>query len=110
LKRLAAWQLAAQGPGHTLQPTALVHEAFLRLVDRQRVSWRGRAHFLAAAAQAMRHVLVDHARAHGTGKRGGGRTRVSLAAAMSSLDIPSGNSTLPTPTTSTICGILFPTF
>ena len=78
LRRLAGWHLASQGPGHTLQPTALVHEAYLRLVKHQRVGWRGRAHFMAAAAQAMRHVLVDHARAKAAQKRGGAGTRVTL--------------------------------
>jgi len=62
LRRLAAGFLAAERPVHTLQPTALVHEAWMRLVDQDRVAWNGRAHFMAIAAQAMRRILVDHAR------------------------------------------------
>jgi RNA polymerase sigma factor (TIGR02999 family) len=63
---------------HTLQATALVHEAYLRLVDQSRVQWRDRAHFFAVAAQALRRILVDHARTHGREKRGGGRASVLL--------------------------------
>jgi RNA polymerase sigma factor (TIGR02999 family) len=63
---------------HTLQATALVHEAYLKLVDQTRVQWQDRAHFFAVAAQALRRILVDHARAHGRVKRGGGQTRVLL--------------------------------
>ena len=63
---------------HTLQATALVHEAWLRLADQQ-VAWRGRAHFLGVAAQLMRRILVDHARARHAAKRGGGATRVTLS-------------------------------
>src|SRR5580700_9026992 len=73
LRRLAARKLANESPGHTLQATALVHEAYLRLVgdtpDRQ---WDGRGHFFAAAAQAMRHILVEAARRKARQKRGGG--------------------------------------
>jgi len=64
--------------GHTLQPTALVHEAYLRLARETGTEWEDRAHFLAIAATAMRRVLVDHARARGAAKRGGGRTWVTL--------------------------------
>ncbi len=78
LRRLANSFLAAETAGHTLQPTALVHEAWLRLVDQERVEWRGRAHFLAIAAQAMRRILVDHARAKARDKRGGGMQAVEL--------------------------------
>lgn len=63
---------------HTLQPTALVNEAYLRLVDQKRVDWKGRTHFLAVAAESMRRVLVDHARARGRQKRQGDRQRVTL--------------------------------
>ena len=63
---------------HTLQPTALVHEAYLKLVGQTRVDWQGRAHFLAFAAQAMRQILVDHARRHRAAKRGGNRHRIAL--------------------------------
>lgn len=71
LKRLAAIHLSGERPGHTLQPTALVHEAYLKLVG-QRVEWRQRAHFLGVAAQAMRRILVDHARRRRALRRGGG--------------------------------------
>ncbi len=70
--------LGRERTGHTLQPTALVHEAYLRLVDQSRVNWAGRTHFCAVAAEAMRRVLVDHARARGRRKRGGDRARVAL--------------------------------
>lgn len=76
---LAARYLKAERPGHTLSPTALVHEAYLKLVDQSRVSWQGRTHFLAVGAQAMRRILVDHARARKRSKRGGGRVRIQLA-------------------------------
>ena len=78
LRKLAAYHLRAERAGHTLQPTALVHEAYLRLADRSELHVRDRAHFVAVAAQVMRHILVDHARARGRGKRGGGRTIVAL--------------------------------
>jgi RNA polymerase sigma-70 factor, ECF subfamily len=70
LRGLAAGYLRRERAGHTLQPTALVHEAYLRLVDQTRVSWQNRAHFFGVAAQMMRRILVDHARAHNAGKRG----------------------------------------
>ncbi len=78
LRRLARSYLRRERADHTLQTTALVHEAYERLADRSRVNWRGRAHFFAAAAQAMRRVLVDHARDRGALKRGGGQQRVTL--------------------------------
>src|SRR5688572_12663207 len=76
LRRLASARLAGEKAGHTLQPTALVHEAYLRLVggDAAR-EWAGRGHFLAAAAEAMRRILVEAARRKGAVKRGGGRPR-----------------------------------
>jgi RNA polymerase sigma-70 factor (ECF subfamily) len=77
-RRVAAAQLRREPPGHTLQPTALVHEAFLRLIDQRRVTWQGRTHFIAVGAQAMRRILVDHARAAKRTKRGGARRRVEL--------------------------------
>jgi len=77
-RRIAAAQLRHEPPGHTLQPTALVHEAFLRLVDQKRVHWQGKTHFIAVGAQAMRRILVDHARASKRAKRGGERKRVEL--------------------------------
>ncbi|MHC4416771.1 MAG: sigma-70 family RNA polymerase sigma factor [Planctomycetota bacterium] len=78
LRALAQGYLRRERPDHTLQPTALVHEAYLKLVDQTRVDWKGRTHFKAVAAQAMHRVLVDHARAHGREKRGGGWRRVPL--------------------------------
>jgi RNA polymerase sigma factor (TIGR02999 family) len=78
LRRLAAWQMRSERSNHTLQPTALVHEAFLRLTDSAALEWESRAHFFAAAARVMRNVLVDHARARAADKRGGGQTRCTL--------------------------------
>lgn len=78
LRILAAAQLRRERPGNSLQPTALVHEAYLRLVGDDRSPWEDRAHFFRAAAQAMRRILIDKARARGRQKRGGGRVRVSL--------------------------------
>ena len=72
LRQIAARQLRGERDGHSLQPTALVHEAYLRLVDQRHADWRGRAHFFGVAAQVMRRVLVDHARRHLAGKRGEG--------------------------------------
>jgi RNA polymerase sigma factor (TIGR02999 family) len=72
LRRIARRCLAGQRSDHTLQPTALVHEAYLRLVRRDSVPWQNRAHFFAMAAQVMRQILVDHARRHTAAKRGGG--------------------------------------
>jgi RNA polymerase sigma factor (TIGR02999 family) len=81
LRRLAAHYMAGERPGHVLQTTALVNEAYLRLVDWKSVQWQNRAHFFGLAAQAMRHVLVDEARARLRAKRGGGELHVSLSAA-----------------------------
>jgi len=78
LRSLAARYLRRERKDHTLQPTALVHEAYLKLVGETRVNWQGRAHFLAIAAQAMREILVDHARRHHAAKRGGNRHRIAL--------------------------------
>jgi RNA polymerase sigma factor (TIGR02999 family) len=79
LRRLAARQLAAERPGQTLDATALVREAYLRLVDVDKAQhWNSRRHFFAAAAEAMRRILVERARARGSCKRGGGRQRVDL--------------------------------
>ena len=78
LRRIAQRQLRRERAGHSLQPTALVHEAYLRLVDQKRVDWRNRAHFFGVSAQIMRRILVDHARRHGASKRGGGDQCVSL--------------------------------
>jgi RNA polymerase sigma factor (TIGR02999 family) len=78
LRRIAGAQLRREIPGHSLQPTALVHEAYLRLVEQRQVHWRNRAHFFGVAASLMRRILVDHARARLAGKRGGGFERVTL--------------------------------
>jgi RNA polymerase sigma factor (TIGR02999 family) len=78
LRRLARSRLARESAPQTLQATALVHEAWLRLVGEQDPGWKGRGHFFGAAARAMRHVLVDRARARGRDKRGGGMQRVTL--------------------------------
>jgi RNA polymerase sigma factor (TIGR02999 family) len=78
LKRIASGQLARERPGHTLQPTALVNEAYLRLVDQHSVDWRNRAHFFSIAAETMRRVLVNHALGRRAGKRGAGQTLVAL--------------------------------
>jgi RNA polymerase sigma-70 factor (ECF subfamily) len=78
LRALAETYLARERRGITLQATALVHEAYLRLVNQDEVQWQNRAHFFAVAAQAIRRILVDHARSHGRQKRGGRRERVRL--------------------------------
>jgi len=78
LRAVAERALAAERPGHLLQATALVHEAYLKLVGEREVPWANRAHFYAAAADAMRHILLDHARAAHRVKRGGGRNVQSL--------------------------------
>ena len=78
LHRIAAGYMRRERADHTLQPTALVNEAYLRLVDQRDVEWRDRAHFLGVAAQLMRMILVDHARARRAAKRAGGAERVSL--------------------------------
>ena len=78
LRRLARMYMAHERRGHTLQPTALVNEAFLRLTGAQRVRWQDRAHFLGISARLMRRVLVDHARSRGYRKRGGGAQLVTL--------------------------------
>src|SRR5262249_48751367 len=82
LHALAATFLHDERRGHTLQPTALVHEAFLRLVNQRSTDWKDRTHFFAIASQAMRRVLVDHARTRGRAKRGGGRIRALVEADM----------------------------
>ena len=78
LRRQAARALRRERPDHTLQPTALVHEAYFRLVDQRNVKWQSRAHFLAVAAQAMRRILIDHARTRARAKRGGPMHQVPL--------------------------------
>lgn len=78
LHRLAARCMSQEGPGHTLQSTAVVHEAYLKLIDQQRVQWQNRAQFFAVAAQMIRRILVDHARAANAHKRGGAARKLSL--------------------------------
>jgi len=78
MRALAGSFMRRERQGHSLQPTELVHEAYLRLVDQTRVDWRSRTHFFAVAAQAMRRILVDHARRQTTAKRGGGKVTTSL--------------------------------
>ena len=78
LRRLASRYLASERAGHTLQPTALVHEAYLRMLEGADRPWQDRVHFYAVAAQLMRRILVDHARARGAAKRGGGAVMVPL--------------------------------
>jgi RNA polymerase sigma factor (TIGR02999 family) len=80
-RRIASQQLRHERHEHTLDPTALVHELYLRLVDQQRATWENRAHFFGVAAQLMRRILVDHARARHAEKRGGSAVFVSLTAA-----------------------------
>jgi RNA polymerase sigma factor (TIGR02999 family) len=78
LRRIAQRQMSQERPGHTLQATALVNEAYLKLAGQQGFDWHNRAHFFAVCAQVMRHILIDHARAHARDKRGGGAIQVSL--------------------------------
>ena len=82
LRRLAHYYMRRERPGHTLQTSALVDEAYLRLIDQKNVHWQNRAHFFAISAQLMRRILVDHARSHHYAKRGGGAHKVSLDEAM----------------------------
>src|SRR6476620_4182029 len=78
LHRLAQQQLRREPDGHTLSPTALVHEAYMRLINYSRMEWNGRSHFMSVAATAMRRILVDYARGARSLKRGGNLQRVSL--------------------------------
>jgi RNA polymerase sigma-70 factor, ECF subfamily len=78
LHRLAAKHMRGERVDHTLQPTALVHEAYIRLVDQRSTTWNDRLHFFAVASRVIRRILVDHARAEKAAKRGGDRTRVPL--------------------------------
>jgi len=86
LHRIARRCMKAERAGHSLQATALVNEAYLRLVDVQRVQWQDRAHFMAMSARLMRRVLVDHARARGYQKRGGDAVRVTLVEGVGGTD------------------------
>jgi len=85
LRRLAHHYMRGERPGHTLQTTALVNEAYLRLIDSSRVRWQNRAHFFAVSAQLMRRILVDAARARGSLKRGGGVSHLALDEALAVL-------------------------
>lgn len=92
LRQLASRHLSGERPGHTLQPTALVHEVYLKLVDQHSVDWRNRAHFFGLAAEMMRRILVNHAVSRRAQKRGAGETLLSLeeaggAAAGPALDV-----------------------
>jgi RNA polymerase sigma-70 factor, ECF subfamily len=88
LKRIADRRLRSEGLGHTLNTTALVHEAYFKLVDQTRVDWQGRPHFFAVASEAMRRILVDYARTRAARKRGLGKTALDLEAAAA---VPSQN-------------------
>lgn len=81
LRRIARRAIRHERPNHTLQPTALVHEAYLRLVDSGRLQWQNRSHFFAIAAKVMRRILVEHARARAAAKRGSGRPALPLVEA-----------------------------
>src|SRR5262249_19008521 len=78
LRRMADRYLRSESAGHSLQPTALVHEAYLRLIDQSQVEWHNRAHFFGVAAQMMRRILIDHAKTKHRAKRGGGARKISL--------------------------------
>jgi RNA polymerase sigma-70 factor (ECF subfamily) len=82
LHRLAESYLRRERPGHTLQPTALIHEAYLRMVDQSPPQWENRSHFFGVAARLMRQILVDYARSHRAAKRGSGEEKVSLEEAV----------------------------
>lgn len=88
LRRLAASLAATRRPGETLQPTALVHEAYLRLVRGDDPGWEGRRHFYGAAAQAMREILIEQARRKGSQKRGGDRERIELSDGLAFVEPP----------------------
>jgi RNA polymerase sigma factor (TIGR02999 family) len=88
LRRIASHQMRGERNEHMLAPTALVHELYLRLVDQRRSTWESRAHFFGLAAQLMRRILVDNARARHAGKRGGSATRVSLEEALDESGTP----------------------
>ena len=81
LRAIAQVRMSSENSGHTLQATALVHEVFLRLVGERKIPWQNQAHFYAAAAEAMRRVLLDHAKAKGRKKRGGDRAKIPLSVA-----------------------------
>ena len=78
LRRLARGYMGRESPGHTLQTSALINEAYMKLVDQRNVQWQNRAHFFGVAAQVMRHILIDHARSRHYAKRGAGARKISL--------------------------------
>jgi RNA polymerase sigma factor (TIGR02999 family) len=82
MRRIAGRMMSRENPGHTLQPTALVHEAYLKLADQTRASWKGRTHFVAVGAQVMRRLLINHARDRAAVKRGRSWERVALTEAL----------------------------
>ncbi|MFN0179084.1 MAG: sigma-70 family RNA polymerase sigma factor [Gemmatimonadales bacterium] len=88
LNRLAHARLRAEREGHTLTTTALVHEAYLKLVDQNRVDWKNRSHFFAVASEAMRRILIDYAKRHRADKRGGGAIHITLETAASAEPAP----------------------
>jgi RNA polymerase sigma factor (TIGR02999 family) len=87
LRRIAHGKLQQERDGHTLVTTALVHEAYMRLVDITRVEWRDRAHFLSMAARAMRRILIDYARERNAERRGGGQPAITLDEALVAIDL-----------------------
>ena len=89
LRRLATYKMSHEPPGQTLQPTALVHEAWLRLAGKEDVKWEGRAHFFGAAAEAMRRILIDNARRKRARRHGGGHHRIDLEEVDIAAEIPS---------------------
>jgi len=91
LHRIAGRLMAGQRPNHTLQATALVNEAYLRLVDAQQVNWQDRTHFFALCALAMRQILVDHARSRVSAKRGGGQVSIELEEGLTAGSSPQAN-------------------
>ncbi len=91
LRQLAAQKLSRERPGHTLQATALVHEAYLKLVGAEAYSWKSRTHFFATAAEAMRRILIDNARRKKRLKRGGNQDRLDLDEAQAAIEGPADN-------------------
>jgi RNA polymerase sigma factor (TIGR02999 family) len=89
LRRLAAWKISQEMPGQTLQATALIHEAYIRLVGEEARTWKSRSHFFAATAEAMRRILIENARRKRSLKRGGDRQRVDIDDAQLSIEEPS---------------------
>lgn len=90
LRGIAGGRMRGERGAHTLQATALVHEAWLRLVDQERTDWRDRQHFFAAASEAMRRILIDHARRAGAEKRGGGLERITLGTVEHPVEVEPG--------------------